>query len=137
MKSVLAFFGRRPAERSRSGVRSSVLFVALAPPAAHATDVSATRLMAVKFGKVNGTPTFVLTQRDDKATGTFKGLVGEADVSGTVTGQRDQIILQDAEPGADLEVVYTGTGDGDSMSGKVEFIGAGEGTFTGKKKKKK
>jgi len=35
--------------------------------------------------------------------------------------------------GQDLEVVYTGAVDGDKMSGKVEFVGAGEGTFTGKK----
>jgi len=109
------------------------LVVALAP-AAHAADVTGTWLMAVKFGEINGTPTFTLTQHDDKVTGTFKGQLGEADVTGTVTGSAVKLSFKTQRQGQDLDVVYTGTVDGDNMSGKVEFVGAGEGTFTGKRK---
>jgi hypothetical protein len=111
------------------------LFVALAPPEAHAADVSGTWVMAVKFGEINGAPTFILSQQDDKVTGSFKGQLGEAVVAGTVTGNAIKLSFKTQSQGQDLEVVYTGTVDGDSMSGKVEFVGSGEGTFTGKKKK--
>jgi D-glucosaminate-6-phosphate ammonia-lyase len=140
MKSVLCIFRSAPLRailmsgRHLAGLCLVALFVALAPPAAHATDVSGTWLMAVKFGEINGTPTFVLTQRDDKVTGTFKGLLGEADVSGTVTGNAITLAFKTQSQGQDLQVVYTGTVDGDSMSGKVEFVGAGDGTFTGKRR---
>jgi hypothetical protein len=110
------------------------LFVAVAPPAAHAADVSGTWRMAVKFGEINGTPTFVLTQHGDNVAGTFKGQLGEADVTGTVTGNAIKLSFKTKSQGQDLDVIYAGTVDGDSMSGKVEFVGAGEGTFTGKKK---
>lgn len=109
------------------------LFMALALPEAHAADVSGTWLMAVKYGEINGTPTFILNQRDGNVTGTFKGLLGEAPVAGTVTGDAIKMSFKTQSQGQDLDVVYTGTVAGDSMSGKVEFVGAGEGTFTGKK----
>lgn len=110
------------------------LFAALAPPEARAADVSGTWVMAVKFGEINGAPTFTLTQRDDNVTGTFKGLLGEAAVAGAVTGNAIKLSFKTQSQGQDLDVVYTGTVDGDSMSGKVQFVGAGEGTFTGKRK---
>jgi hypothetical protein len=119
--------------------RSSVMlglvafFVAMAS-AAHAADVTGTWLMAVKFGEINGTPSFVLSQQGDKVTGTFKGQLGEANVIGAVTGNAIKLSFKTKNQGQDLDVVYSGTVDGDSMSGKVEFVGAGEGTFTGKKK---
>jgi hypothetical protein len=109
------------------------LFVAMAS-AAHAANVTGTWLMAVKFGEINGTPTFVLSQQGDKVTGTFKGQLGEANVIGAVTGNAIKLSFKTKNQGQDLDVVYSGTLDGDSMSGKVEFVGAGEGTFTGKKK---
>lgn len=110
------------------------LFLALAPPPARAADVTGTWLMAVKFGEINGTPTFILTQHDDKVTGSFKGQLGAADVTGTVTGNDIKLSFKTKSQGQDVEVIYSGTVDGDSMSGKVEFVGAGEGTFTGKRK---
>jgi hypothetical protein len=110
------------------------LFAAFAPPPAHAADVTGIWLMAVKFGEINGAPTFVLTQHDDKVAGSFKGQLGEADVTGTVTGNAIKLSFKTKSQGQDLDVIYIGTVDGDSMSGKVEFVGAGEGTFTGKRK---
>jgi len=108
------------------------LFGAMAP--AHAADITGTWLMAVKFGEINGTPTFTLAQHDGKVTGTFKGQLGDANVTGTVTGNAIMLSFKTERQGQDLDVIYTGTVDGDSMSGKVEFVGAGEGTFTGKRK---
>ena len=111
-----------------------VLFVALAPPPAQAADVSGTWLMAVKYGEINGTPTFVLSQQGDNVSGSFKGQLGEANVTGTATGNAIKLSFKTKSQGQDLDVIYSGTVDGDSMSGKVEFVGAGEGTFTGKRK---
>jgi hypothetical protein len=110
------------------------LFLAVAPPAASAADVSGTWTMLVTFGDLRGNPTFVLKQQGDKVIGTFSGALGEAAVTGTVTDSAVMLSFKTHPAGQELDVVYTGTVAGDSMSGKVTFVGSGEGTFAGKRK---
>ena len=100
---------------------------------ASAADVTGTWIMAVETGAGSGTPTFVLVQKGDSLSGSYKGQLGEAQVTGTVTG--DDVVIEykiDAQ-GQTLAVKYAGKVDGNSMSGKVSLGQFGEGTFKGTK----
>jgi hypothetical protein len=97
-------------------------------------DASGTWLMNVETGQGSGSPTFVLTQKGDQVTGTYKGQLGEAPVTGTVKGNVITLTYKINAQGQDLEIVYTGTLDGDKITdGKVKLGTFGDGTFTGKK----
>ena len=66
-------------------------------------------------------------------SGSYKGQLGEAQVTGTVKG--DDVTIEykvDGQAGS-LAVKYTGKTDGKTMSGKVSLGQLGEGTFTGTK----
>jgi hypothetical protein len=100
---------------------------------ASAADVTGTWIMQVETGAGSGTPTFVLVQKGDTLTGSYKGQLGEAQVTGSVTG--DDVVIEykvDAQ-GQTLAVKYTGKVDGNSMTGKVSLGSFGEGTFKGTK----
>jgi hypothetical protein len=100
---------------------------------ASAADVTGTWIMAVETGAGSGTPTFVLVQKGDTLSGSYKGQLGEAQVTGTVMG--DDVVIEykvDAQ-GQTLAVKYTGKVDGKNMSGKVSLGSFGEGTFKGTK----
>jgi hypothetical protein len=97
-------------------------------------DVSGTWLMSVETQAGSGSPTFTLTQKGDQVTGTYKGQLGEAPVTGSVKGNVITLTYKINAQGQDLEVVYTGTLDGDKITdGKVKLGSFGDGTFTGKK----
>jgi hypothetical protein len=97
-------------------------------------DVSGTWLMSVETQAGAGTPTFTLKQNGDQVTGTYKGQLGEAPVTGSVKGNVITLSYKINAQGQDLEVVYTGTLDGDKITdGKVHLGAFGDGTFTGKK----
>jgi hypothetical protein len=114
----------------------AVLFAAAAFTVAQiaaAADVTGTWIMAVETGAGSGSPTFVLVQKGEALSGTYKGQLGEAQVTGTVKG--DEITIDykvDGQAGS-LAVKYTGKTDGKTMSGKVSLGQLGEGTFTGTK----
>ena len=100
---------------------------------ASAADVTGTWLMAVETGAGSGSPTFILVQKGEALSGTYKGQLGEAQVTGTVKG--DDVTIEykvDGQAGS-LAVKYSGKTDGKTMSGKVSLGQLGEGTFTGKK----
>ena len=98
-----------------------------------AADVTGTWIMAVETGAGSGSPTFVLVQKGEALSGTYKGRLGEAQVTGTVKGEDISIeYVVDGQAGS-LAVTYTGKTDGKTMSGKVSLGQLGEGTFTGTK----
>jgi len=80
-----------------------------------------------------GTPHFSLKQDGSNVTGTYKGQLGEAPVTGTVKGNELTINFKVNAQGTDLAITYTGTFDGSSIKGKVSLGELGEGSFTGKK----
>lgn len=89
--------------------------------------------MSVETQAGTGTPHFSLKQDGGKLTGTYKGMLGEAPVTGTVKGNDVTISFEVNAQGTDLAVSYTGTVDGATMKGTVKLGDLGEGTFTGKK----
>jgi hypothetical protein len=108
------------------GAFSTVAFAADA-------DVTGTWNMNVETQAGPGTPVFTLKQAGKAVTGTYKGQLGEAPVTGTVNGNEVTLKYSINAQGMELTVTYTGTVDGASMKGKVSLGELGEGTFTGKK----
>jgi hypothetical protein len=97
-------------------------------------DVTGKWLFAVETGAGSGTPTITLKQDGEKLTGHYTGQLGEADVAGTAKGQDVKITFTVDAQGTMINCVYTGKVDGkDSMKGKVDLVGLGEGTFTAKR----
>jgi hypothetical protein len=80
-----------------------------------------------------GSPHFSLKQQGTAVTGTYKGQLGEAPVTGTVQGNELTLSFKVNAQGADLAITYSGTVEGDTIKGKVSLGEMGEGTFTGKK----
>lgn len=100
---------------------------------AAAADVTGTWIMSVQTGAGSGSPTFVLVQKGEALSGSYRGQLGEAQVAGTVKG--DDVTIEytvDGQAGS-LSVKYSGKTDGKTMSGKVSLGQLGEGTFTGTK----
>ncbi|MBC7984362.1 MAG: hypothetical protein H7Y02_10965 [Candidatus Obscuribacterales bacterium] len=100
---------------------------------AHAADVTGTWNMTVESPAGTGNPVFVLTQKGEAVTGTYKGQLGEAPVTGTVKGNAVALSYKVAAQDMQLKVDYTGTVEGKTMSGKLVMGEMGEGTFKGTK----
>jgi hypothetical protein len=81
-----------------------------------------------------GTPHFSLKQQGTAVSGTYKGALGEAPVTGSVKGNAVTIQFRVDAQGMEMDVIYKGTVDGAAMSGTVTLGDFGEGKFTGKKK---
>jgi hypothetical protein len=97
-------------------------------------DVTGKWVFAVETGAGTGTPTMTFKQDGEKLTGHYSGQLGEAELTGTVKGQEISFKFTVDVQGQTLNAIYTGTVDGkDSMKGKVDLVGLGEGTFTAKR----
>ncbi len=80
----------------------------------------------------SGNPSFTFKQEGEKLTGRYKGLLGEADLNGTVKADKIEFSFK-VSGQIEGVVTYAGTTDGKTMKGKVSLAGVGEGTFSGKK----
>lgn len=99
-----------------------------------AADVTGTWQFEVQTDQGSGSPVFQLKQDGEKLIGTYQGLLGKADVKGSVKGDAATIEFDTDATGEKATVRYTGKLDGnDKMSGKVT-LGTFGGTFTGRKK---
>ena len=97
-------------------------------------DVTGKWAFAVETGAGSGTPVMTFKQEGEKLTGHYSGQLGEADLTGSVKGQNIEFKFSVDLQGQTLNATYTGTVDGkDSMKGKVDLVGLGEGTFTAKR----
>jgi len=114
------------------GALFAVLVMAAAQVAS-AADVTGTWNMSVETTAGSGSPVFTLTQKGDTISGTYKGQLGEAPVTGAVKGDDVTLEFKIEAQGQTLTVVYTGKLDGKSMSGKVSLGQLGDGTFKGTK----
>ena len=96
-------------------------------------DVTGKWAFIVETSAGAGSPTFTFKQDGEKLTGHYVGTFGEADLTGTVTGTDIKFSFSVDVQGTKLDETYTGTVDKDSMKGKVDIAGIGEGTFTAKR----
>jgi hypothetical protein len=116
-------------------IRKTVIaaVLAMAAQVAMAADVTGTWNMTVETQAGSGNPVFTLKQTGDNVTGTYKGQLGEAPVTGTVKGNEVALSYKLEAQGMAIEVKYTGTVDGNNISGKLSLGDMGEGTFKGTK----
>ena len=98
------------------------------------TDLTGKWVFNVETGAGSGTPTMTFKQEGEKLTGHYSGQLGEADLAGTVKGQNVEFKFTVDVGGQQLNCIYTGAMDGkDSIKGKVDLVGLGDGTFTAKR----
>ena len=109
------------------------LMVMTQPSSAQAPDISGKWILNVTTSQGIGKLTFDLKQEKDTViTGHYRGQFGEAPVVGTVKGSNFEF----GYTIRDITVRYIGTFSKNSMEGKSIYGTIGEGTFTGKRKKK-
>lgn len=132
----------RQAAIRRATVVGAIAFLCLVGATAAQTqapakiDVTGAWAFEVQTQAGTGTPQVTFKQDGEKLTGHYSSsLLGEADLTGTVKGQAIEFSMTVNVQGNSLSVTYAGTiEDTNTMKGKVNFAGLGEGTFTGKRK---
>jgi hypothetical protein len=117
---------------SRAGI--AVLLVALvAAPAAAQINVTGDWDMTIESPQGANTVKVTLTQDGEKVTGLFKSQMGELPFTGTLTGVDLKFGFSLPIQGQSLDISMTGKVEGQTMSGKVQFGGFGEGDWTAKR----
>jgi hypothetical protein len=98
-------------------------------------DVTGKWLFNVQTDAGTGTPTVTLKQDGEKLTGHYSSAtLGEADLTGSVTGKEIKFSFSADAQGTTLQIVYSGTiEDKDSLKGSVDIGGMAQGTFTAKR----
>lgn len=97
-------------------------------------DISGKWLFNVETSAGSGTPSITLKQDGDKLTGHYSGQLGEADLTGTITGSEFTFKFSVDAQGNKLDNTYKGALDGkDALKGTVNIAGLADGTFTAKK----
>jgi len=112
-------------------------FIALLPAVtlAFAADVTGTWNFTVETPAGTGNPTFVFKQDGEKLTGTYTGMLGKADVTGTVKGDKIEFQFEASFEGQKFTVRYIGTVESPTqMKGTARFADMGEGAWTATKK---
>jgi len=111
------------------------LALLLIAASALAADVTGTWAFTVESPAGTGNPTFVFKQDGEKLTGTYTGMLGKADVTGTVKGDKIEFEFQASYEGQKFAVRYSGTiASPTQMKGTVQLADLGEGAWTATKK---
>jgi hypothetical protein len=109
-------------------IRRAALVALLTAAVVFAADVTGKWVFQVETSAGSGTPTFTLKQAGEKLAGKYSGALGDADVTGTVTGTAVTIQFE----ASGMNVVYKGELQGaDNIKGTVDLGGQAQGTFTG------
>src|SRR5262245_62664477 len=112
----------------------AVLLVAfLAAPAAAQVNVTGEWDVTIESPQGANTVKMTLTQEGEKLSGLFKSPMGELPFTGTLTGVDIKASFTLPVQGQSLEITMTGKVDGETLAGKVQFGGFGEGDWTAKR----
>ena len=114
-------------------MRRILLLLCLMPLVAWAADISGKWEFTVDLGGQGGTPTFTFKQSGEKLTGHYQGALGEADLAGTVKGDKMEFQFTVKGDLGELTAKYSGTISGDTIKGTTEYGQLGSGTFTAKR----
>jgi hypothetical protein len=106
-----------------------VLF-AVMTGSAFAADLTGKWACEVNTDAGSGSPSFEFAQKGEALTGKYSGQLGEADVTGTLKGDKASWSFE--TQGA--KILYEGTLSGAEVKGKVDLAGQATGTFSCKKK---
>ncbi|HNY39915.1 MAG TPA: hypothetical protein PKJ41_05955 [Bryobacteraceae bacterium] len=110
----------------------AVLFAFALPLAA--ADLTGVWDVAVEIGGNTGNPTITFKQDGNTLSGTYKGLLGEAPLKGTVDGAKVRWEFTAEMDGNKFTCIYAGVVDNGVIKGTIDFGGQAEGTFTAKRK---
>lgn len=97
---------------------------------AEPAKVAGTWNASLELESITGHPVLTFKQDGEKLTGTYAGRYGESALEGTIKDNKIQFAVTFVAEGMQTQGVFSGTVDGDNMSGDVAFDGAGEGTWT-------
>ena len=86
--------------------------------------------VTLQLESITGHPVITLKQDGEKLTGTYEGRYGVSDLKGSIKDKEIEFTVIVLAEGTRVEGVFSGKVDGDSMSGSVEFEGAGDGTWS-------
>ena len=104
------------------------------PAAAKVTDVSGTWELNVESPMGSRASDAIFTQTGETLGGKMVSPRGEVPLTGTVSGDTVKFGINVNVQGQSLQIDYSGTVTGDTMSGTVVFGSFGDGKWTGKKK---
>jgi hypothetical protein len=111
-----------------------IAFVAAAAQlSAQKVDLTGKWTFDVQTDQGAGSPTFTFKQEGEKLTGTYSGAFGEATLAGAVKGNTVKFSFKADAQGTPVEITYDGVIEKDSIKGKLDIAGLGQGTFTGKR----
>lgn len=105
-----------------------------AAPPAEKIDISGSWIFEVETSMGSGSPTFTFKQEGENLTGQYKGLFGEATLTGTVKENTVTFSFKVSAQGIEGVVTYTGTIEKDSMKGTATLGDLGTATWTAKRK---
>ena len=122
-----------PIERTPSHIWMTILVLAcFAALPASAYDLTGNWTFTVETDAGGGSPTFVFKQDGEKLTGTYNGLFGTAQLTGTVKGDVIEFSFEAAVQDQKEKIFYTGKiQSGTKMSGEVDLAGLAKGKWTG------
>ena len=104
------------------------------PAAARITDVSGTWELNVESPMGSRASDAIFTQTGETLGGKMVSPRGEVPLTGTISGDAVKFGINVNVQGQSLQIDYSGTVTGDTMSGTVVFGSFGDGKWTGKKK---
>lgn len=104
------------------------------PAAAKITDVSGTWELNVESPMGSRASDAIFTQTGETLGGKMVSPRGETPLTGSISGETLKFGINVNVQGQNLQIDYTGTVTGDTMSGTVVFGSFGDGKFTGKRK---
>ena len=93
-------------------------------------NVAGTWNVTLELGAITGRPTLELKQDGEKLTGPYRGRSGASPLEGEVKENKVAFTVTLNAEGQQSSGYFGGVVDGDSMTGTVEFDGAGEGTWS-------
>jgi len=115
-----------------------ILLIAFAwpgPAKAAIADVTGTWLMTVEAPEGTAHPTILLKQEGERITGTYRGRMGESDLSGAIKGGEIRFSVTLRFQDVSYVVVYSGSVSDDSMKGTARFGDVGTGNWSAKRSK--
>ena len=104
------------------------------PAAAKVTDVSGTWELNVESPMGSRASDAIFTQSGETLGGKMVSPRGEVPLTGTIDGDTVKFGINVNVQGQSLQIDYSGTVTGDTMSGTVVFGSFGDGKWTGKRK---
>ena len=138
MKGKADFGGLAEGDWSATPQKEGAAATTMAGPAAPATpgpvgSITGTWNGTVETSQGTGSPVFTFKQEGEKLTGTYKGQLGEAPLTGTLKGNDISFSFKLNFQGEEFTITYTGKVEGNNMKGKAMLGQLGEANWTAKK----